>query len=350
MVSKISIGNRDIGPDQPCFIIAEAGVNHNGDIRMAKKMIDVAAASSADAVKFQTFIAEKIAIKCAPKANYQRKNTPRDETQYQMLKKMELSEEQFGELFDYARKKRILFLSTPFDRESVDILEKIEIQAYKISSGELTNFPLLKIIASKRKPVIVSTGMATFDEVQAAVVFLRKNGIADLALLHCTSNYPTLIPDVNLRAMNTLSSSFDVPVGYSDHTIGIFVPLLAVAHGACIIEKHFTLDKKLHGPDHQASLEPDELREMVKKIRLVELALGDGEKKPTKSEEVMRTIARKSLVAVKKITKGTKITQEMIGSKRPGSGLSPQCLPEIVNKTAKRTISADTLITWDMIE
>lgn len=317
---------------------------------MAKKMIAVAADSHADAIKFQTFNAEKIAIKCAPKADYQQQNTSRDETQYQMLKKLELSEAQFRDLSTYAHKKRILFLSTPFDTDSVDILERIEIPAYKISSGELTNFPLLKIIASKKKPVIVSTGMATIDEVRKAVEFLRKYGVADLALLHCTSNYPTSIADVNLRAMKTLAHSFDVPIGYSDHTTGIFVPLLAVAHGACIIEKHFTLNKKLPGPDQQASLEPEELKEMVEKIRSVELALGDGVKKPTKSEKVMRTIARKSLVAIKKITKGTKITPEMIACKRPGTGLSPQFLPDIENKTAKRTIPVDTLITWDMIE
>jgi N-acetylneuraminate synthase len=350
MVAKLSIGNRDIGPAQSCFIIAEAGVNHNGDIRKAKKLIAVAAASHADAVKFQTFSAEKIAIRNAPKADYQEKNTPVHETQFQMLKKLELSEEQFEELSEYARKKKILFLSTPFDGESVEILERIGIPAFKVSSGELTNFPLLKIIASKGKPVIISTGMATMDEVRAAVDFLRENGVCDLALLHCTSNYPAAVEDVNLRAMTTLADAFDVPVGYSDHTQGILIPLLAVAHGACIIEKHFTLDKNLPGPDHQASLEPDEFKEMVEKIRMVEMAIGNGEKKPTKSEEGMRRIARKSIVSVKRIQKGAKITAEMLDCRRPGSGLSPQHLPEIIGKNARQTIPAETLITRDMIE
>ncbi len=317
---------------------------------MAKKMIAIAAASHADAVKFQTFCTERIALRSAPKADYQHRNSSMDETQYLMLKKLELTEAQFGELSDYARKKKILFLSTPFDTGSVEILEKIGIPAYKISSGELTNFPLLKIIASKKKPVIVSTGMADLGEVREAVTFLKKCGVKDLALLHCTSEYPASINEVNLRAMDTLRYSFDVPIGYSDHTTGIFVPLLAVAHGACIIEKHFTLDKNLPGPDHQASLDPDELKEMIQKIRLTERALGTGEKKPTKSEEIMRMVSRKSLVAVKKITKGTKITPDMIDCKRPGSGLSPQHLPEIINATAKRTIPVDSLITLDMIE
>jgi len=350
MISEISVENRKIGPDHPCFVIAEAGVNHNGNLRLAKRLINTAARAGADAVKFQTFSTEKIILRNAPKADYQTRNATHDETQFQMLKKLELTEAQFGELSDYSRRKKILFLSTPFDNESVEILENLKIPAYKISSGELTNFPLLNMIASKKKPVIVSTGMATLDEVGEAVSFFRKKKVRDLALLHCTSNYPAAIDDANLRAIDTLYRSFNLPVGYSDHTLGIFVPLLAVARGACIIEKHFTVDKNLPGPDHQASLDPGELKEMVLKIRMVERALGSGEKKPTKSEEAMRTIARKSLVAVKRIRKGTTITADMIECKRPGSGISPRHLPEIINSITKRTIPEDTLITWDMIE
>jgi len=350
MVSEISVENRKIGWDHPCFVIAEAGVNHNGNLHLAKKLINAAASAGADAVKFQTFSADKIILRGAPKADYQNRNTTENETQFQMLKKLELTEAQFKVLSDHSRRKKILFLSTPFDSESVEILENLKIPAYKISSGELTNFPLLRIIASKKKPVIVSTGMATLDEVAETVSYLKKKRVKDLAILHCTSDYPASIDDVNLRVIDTLYRSFNLPVGYSDHTIGIFVPLLAVARGACIIEKHITLDKNLPGPDHQASLDPEELKDMVLKIRMVERALGSGEKKPTKSEETMRKIARKSLVAAKKIGKGTTITADMIECKRPGSGISPRHLPEIISTIAKRTIPEDTLITWDMIE
>ncbi|MDI6917988.1 MAG: N-acetylneuraminate synthase, partial [Thermoplasmatales archaeon] len=300
----VKIGNRIIGKGNPCFIIAEAGVNHNGEMNLAKKLIDTAKNAKADAVKFQTFKTGKILIKEAPKAEYQ-KETTGEGTQYEMIKKLELSEKDFKELAGYAKQRGIMFLSTPFDEESADLLEKLNVPAFKIGSGDLTNLPLLEYIAKKDKTIIISTGMATLDEVRDAVNAIKNAGNNQIILLHCTSNYPAKIGDCNLRAMHTLEKEFNVPVGYSDHTLGITVSVAAVAMGASVIEKHFTLDKNLPGPDHRASLEPDELKEMVKKIRNVEKALGTGEKKPAESEMETQKVARKSIVAKVNIQKGT---------------------------------------------
>lgn len=347
---KVKISNRLIGDAEPCFIIAEAGVNHNGDINLAKKLIDAAKAAGADAVKFQTFKAENVVVKDAQKAEYQKETTGVGESQYGMLKKLELTEEDFRELADHAKEKEILFLSSPFDKESVDLLYELDVPAFKIGSGEITNFPLLKHIAKKGKAIILSTGMATLGEVEEALNVIRSEGVEKVILLHCVSNYPARIEDVNLRAMETLKQAFKLPVGFSDHTLGITASIAAVALGACVIEKHFTLDRNLIGPDHKASLEPDELKEMVKTIRDVEKALGNGVKIPTKEEEEIKRIARRSIVAKVDIPKGTTITEDMMDAKRPGRGIEPKSIDIIVGKKAKEDIRKDEIVTWKMIE
>jgi N-acetylneuraminate synthase/N,N'-diacetyllegionaminate synthase len=346
---NVKIGSRVIGKGKPCFIIAEAGVNHNGKIELAKKLIDAAKNADADAVKFQTFKTGKIITKEAPKAEYQKETTGKG-TQYEMIKKLELTEKEFEELAGYAKHKDIIFLSTPFDEESADLLEKLNVPAFKIGSGDLTNLPLLEHIAKKGKPIIVSTGMSNLDEVREAVETVRNAGNNQIILLHCTSNYPANIEDCNLLAMHTLEKEFNVPVGYSDHTVGITVAVVAVSIGASVIEKHFTLDKNLPGPDHRASLEPDELKEMVKEIRNVEKALGTWEKKPAESEMEVQKVARKSIVAKINIQKGTIITRGMLAIKRPGTGLAPKYINQIVGKIASKDIRREVLISWDIIE
>ena len=345
---KVEIGNKLIGEEAPCFIIAEAGVNHNGSVELAKKLIDAAKDAGADAVKFQTFKAEKVVTQKAEKAEYQK--TAKEESQYDMIKKLELSEYDFMELADYAKKKGIIFLSSPFDKESADLLDEMNVPAYKIASGEITNFPLLKHIAKKKKPIILSTGMATLGEVEEALNVIRSEGVEDVILLHCVSNYPAKMEDVNLRIMGTLKQAFKIPVGFSDHTLGITVPIAAVALGACVIEKHFTLDRNLPGPDHKASLEPDDLKEMVKAIRDLERALGDGVKKPTKDEEEIKKVARRSIVAKVDIPEGTIITENMLDIKRPGIGIEPKYFDPVIGMRAKKDIKKSDIVTWKMIE
>jgi len=341
----IRIADRLVGEGKPCFIIAEAGVNHNGDIKLARKLIDVAVRASADAIKFQTFKAEELVTEAAEKAAYQKETTGSKESQFEMLKKLELSEKDFRQLFNYAQKKGIIPLSTPFDKWSVDFLDELGVPAFKIGSGEITNLPLLQHIAGKRKPVILSTGMSTLEDVTEAITVLQEKGTGEIALLHCVSCYPSRAEDTNLRAMETLRSAFNLPVGLSDHSVGIHIPIAAVALGACIIEKHFTLDKNLPGPDHSASLEPDELKEMVEAIRDVEHALGDGIKRPTLSEEETRKAARRSLVARTNIPAGTLITGEMLDIKRPGTGLEPKQINLVIGKKAKKRIARGEVIT-----
>ena len=333
-----------INENAPVFIIAEAGVNHNGSIASAKQLIDVAAEAGADAVKFQTFIAEEVVSTDAPKAEYQKQTTDASESQFDMIKKLELSKEDHQELMDYAKHKNILFLSTPFDEKSVDLLVELGVPLIKISSGEITNHPFLKYIAKKGLPIILSTGMSTLDEVAEAVSVIKNAGCKDLTLLHCTSNYPARMEDCNLLAMKTMADAFDVPVGYSDHTPGIYVPLAAAAMGACVIEKHFTLDKSLPGPDHMASLEPDELEEMVRGIRLVEKARGSSIKAPVESEFEVRDIARRSIVAKVDIPAGTVITENMLAFKRPGTGVAPKDVSTILGKKTRLFIKKDELI------
>jgi N-acetylneuraminate synthase/N,N'-diacetyllegionaminate synthase len=315
---------------------------------LAKKLIDAAKDAGADAVKFQTFKAENIVVKNAEKAEYQ-KETTGEGSQYDMIKKLELTEEDFEELANYAKKKDILFLSSPFDKESVDLLYGLDVPVFKVGSGEITNFPLLKHIAKKEKPIILSTGISTLGEVEEALNVIRSEGVEDVILLHCVSNYPARIEDVNLRAMGTLKQAFKIPVGFSDHTLGITVPIAAVALGACVIEKHFTLDRSLPGPDHKASLEPDELREMVKSIRDVGKALGDGIKRPTINEEEIKKVARRSIVAKADIPEGTIITENMLDIKRPGTGIPPSKLNKVLRKKTIKNIKKDEILKWNDI-
>ena len=328
----------------PIFIIAEAGVNHNGSMVLAKQLIDIASKVGADAVKFQTFIAEEIVSIDAPKAEYQKLTTDAFESQFDMIKKLELSRKDHQELMDYAKNKNIIFLSTPFDERSVDLLVELGVKLIKISSGEITNHPFLRYIAKKGLPIILSTGLSTLDEVAEAVSVLQGAGCRDLTLLHCTSNYPARIEDCNLLAMKTMADEFNLPIGYSDHTPGMVVPIAVAALGACVIEKHFTLNKNLAGPDHKASLEPDELEEMVKSIRMVETALGLPVKAPVDAELEVRDVVRRSIVAKVDIRKGTVITEDMLAFKRPGTGMPPKDANLIVGKTAKRIIYKEEMI------
>ena len=344
---SINIGSRQIGPGQPCFIIAEAGVNHNGDPQLAQRLIDAAVEARADAVKFQTFKAELVMTANAPKAKYQRQATGAEESQIEMVRRFELPFEAFADLQAYATSRGILFLSTPFDFESADYLDSLDVPAHKIPSGEITNHPFLAHVAGKGKPIILSTGMSTLVEVQDAVSVIRGAGDPPLALLHCVSNYPADPADVNLRAMDTLARAFSVPVGYSDHVSGNEVAFAAVALGARVIEKHFTLDPALPGPDHKASLEPGELAALVRGIRVVEAALGDGRKRPAASEADTAAVARKSLVAAMDLAAGTVLTDSMIASKRPGTGLPPGMLSQIVGRTLCRTLAKDALLSLE---
>ena len=328
------------------FIIAEAGVNHNGSIELAKKLIDVAVEAGADAVKFQTFKADKLVSKYAQKADYQKQATSVDETQYEMIKKLELDENAHRVLMSYCKDKEIMFLSTPFDHDSIDLLISFEMPIFKIPSGEITNLPYLRHIGSLGKEVILSTGMANLDEVQDALEVLIKAGTSKvkITVLHATTEYPCPIDEVNLCAMQTMKTAFGVKVGYSDHTQGIEVPIAAVAMGACVIEKHFTLDRTMEGPDHKASLEPDELKAMVQAIRHIEQALGDGVKRPSKSEQKNISVARKSILASRPIEIGETFSDNNLIVKRPGNGISPMRWDEIVGHKATRNFSADELI------
>lgn len=322
MRNIIRVGKRQIGWGRPVFVIAEAGVNHNGDFSKALRLVEAAGKAGADAVKFQTFTADQLVTGLSPKAGYQRKTTSAKESQYDMLKKLELTREAHQKLKRRAEQLGLAFLSTPFDAVSADLLEMLGVPAFKVGSGELTDLPLLDYMARKGRPMIVSTGMSTMEEVAQAVDTIKKAGLEELALLHCVSSYPAPPEDVHLLAMHDLSV-FGAPVGYSDHTMGIRVAALAVANGACIIEKHLTLDRKFPGPDHRMSLEPKEFAAMVKDIRETEKILGRGVKQPRKSELNTRRVARKSVVALVDIPKGRCITREMIGVRRPGVGIPP---------------------------
>jgi len=330
------------------IIIAEAGVNHNGSMDTAKQLIDVAAEAGADYVKFQTFKAEKLVSKSAEKAEYQKINIgDGDNTQFGMLKKLELSEANHHELIDYCRKKNIQFLSTPFDEESADFLYSLETPLYKIPSGEITNKPFIQHLARKGKPIILSTGMATIDEISNAIAVIEACSLnkENITVLHCNTEYPTPMKDVNLRAMLHIKNTLNVAVGYSDHTLGIEVPIAAVALGATVIEKHFTLNRTLPGPDHAASLEPDELKAMVCAIRNIELALsGSGVKEPSESEKKNIVVGRKSIVASQFIARGEIFTKQNITTKRPGYGISPMKWDDLIGKAAKKDFEEDELI------
>jgi len=326
------------------LIIAEAGVNHNGDINIAKELVDCAKEAGVNIIKFQTFISEKAVSAVAPKAVYQIEHTGEGESQLDMVKKLELSFDEFIELKSYCENANIEFLSTAFDFESLDFLNELDLNYFKVPSGEITNLPYLEKIASYQKPVILSTGMATLEEIESAILILRGNGSGEITVLHCTTEYPAPFEDVNLRAMSTLEKKFDLQVGYSDHTVGIEVPIAAVALGAKVIEKHFTLNREMIGPDHQASIEPHELKQMVDAIRNIERALGNGLKQPTVSEMSNRKVARKSIIAKKNIGKGEVLTTENLTVKRPGTGISPMKWYEVIGNKAIRDFSEDEMI------
>ena len=328
------------------YIIAEAGVNHNGSIELAKKLVDVAVQSGADAVKFQSFKADSLVSKSAEKAEYQKINTEVNESQYEMLKRLELDISAHRELIKYCQANGIQFLSTPFDSQSADMLNSFGIPIFKIPSGEITNLPYLEHIGRFNKWIILSTGMSSLAEIEGAIEILTNSGTQRerISILHATTEYPCPMEDVNIRAMQTIKASFNLNVGYSDHTQGIEVPIAAVAMGASIIEKHFTLDRNMDGPDHKASLEPFELKAMVVAIRNIEQALGDGLKRPSNSERKNLVVARKSIVALQVIQKGELFSPENLAIKRPGNGISPMRWNEVLGKPAMRTFMADELI------
>lgn len=326
------------------FIIAEAGDNHNGDVRLAYELIDKAVEAGADCVKFQTFVTEEIISKQAKMAEYQKKNLGITESQFDMVKRLELSFSDFKKLKMYCEKKGIIFLSTPFDLLSIDFLDSIGQKFWKIPSGEITNLPYLIKIAETQKDIILSTGMANIEEIETAFNILKKHGAGKISILHCTTEYPAPLGEVNLRAINTIAERFCVDVGYSDHTEGILIPIAAVAMGAKIIEKHFTLDKTMPGPDHKASLEPDELKMMIENIRKLEAAMGDGIKRPSYSEQKNIVVARKSIVAKRDIKGGELLNENNLGIKRPGMGISPMKWFDVIGTRAKKDFKEDELI------
>ena len=350
-LARGSVKPRTFGAGAPCFVIAEVGVNHNGDPRLAQALIDAAADAGADAVKFQTFSAERLLTVSAPKAEYQLRGTDPEETQFEMLRRLELPRQCYPDLVSRCRERGVLFLSTPFDEDSADFLGSLGMPYFKVPSGELTNLPLLAHIAAKGQPMLVSTGMSDLDEVSAAVDAIRAAGNPELVLLHCVSNYPARVEDANLRAMETLAREFGVPAGYSDHVPGTEVSLAAAALGACVIEKHFTLDRDMPGPDHRASSsEPAEFRALVARIRRIESALGTGEKKPAASELPIAAVARRSLVAACDIPAGAVLTEDMVAIRRPGNGLPPAMRGHLIGRRARQAIPAGTLLSGDFVE
>lgn len=345
----MSILNHHIIASESVYIIAEAGVNHNGSLDVAKKLVEAAAKAGADAVKFQTFTADNLVSKQAPKAEYQTQTTAKEESQYAMLKRLELDLEAHKELMRLCVEKGIEFLSTPFDHRSIEVLDALGLETFKIGSGELTNLPYLRKIGALNKQIILSTGMADLGEVEDALEVLTQagTGLENITVLHCNTEYPTPMQDVNLRAMQTISAAFPgIRVGYSDHTLGIEVPIAAVALGALVIEKHFTLDKNMPGPDHRASLEPQDLKAMVSAIRNIETARGTGIKTPSQSELKNKPIARKSIVAARAIAKGEIFKEENLTVKRPGTGISPMGWDEVIGRKAGKEYEIDDPITW----
>jgi N-acetylneuraminate synthase len=345
----IRLGLKHIGEKQPCFIIAEAGVNHNGQLNIAKKLVDAAVSAKADAVKFQTFKAEGVVTDNAGIASYAKKNIGKNLKQLEMIKHYELSYDEFKQLKKYCDHKKILFLSTPHSFDAIDFLEDL-VPAYKFGSGDLTNIPALQYASRKKKPILLGTGMATLQEVRTAIRTIHKSGNRQIIILHCTTNYPCPIEEVNLRAMLTMQNTLNCLVGYSDHTIGLTVPVMAATLGAVVIEKHFTLDKTMPGPDHIASLEPEELKQMVTAIRNVETILGSYAKKPTRSEQEIMKLVRKSIVASQSIKKGVILRRNMLEIKRPGTGLSPIHLQQLLGKKTKKSITKDEHIRLNMVE
>lgn len=348
-MNKIQIYNKVIGNNHPVFIIAEGGVNHNGDMKIAKKLVDIAKNSGADAIKFQTYKTNNLVTKSAKLTDYQLQNIKENKSQYTMLRDLELSNIDFRILKKYCDQKGIIFLSTPHSFDAIDFLYDL-VPAYKIGSGDITNIPTLKYIAKKNKPIILGTGMSTLKEVKCAIKAIESEGNKQIIALHCTTNYPCPIEQVNLNAMITMKKELGCIVGYSDHTLGTLVPIIATAVGAKVIEKHITIDNELPGPDHKASLNPNELSLMVTKIRETEKILGNFEKRPTKSEKKIMKNVRKSLVANIDIKKGTIISPQAIQIKRPGTGVNPADLEKIIGKKAKKNIQKDEIINYKMVE
>lgn len=330
---QICLGKKKIGPKYPTFVIAEAGVNHNGSLRIAKKLITKAKNCGADAIKFQTFKADDLSTK--------------ESKYYKILKNLELNYDYFAELSDFAKSSEILFLSTPFSLEAIDLLNKINVVAFKIASGDLTHLPLIKYAAKKRKPMLISTGMANIEEVKEAITAIESVKNNKIIILHSVSGYPYTLSEANLLTLNTLRKNFNYPVGFSDNGDKTLVPLVAVAMGANVIEKHFTLDKKMKGPDHRISSDPSEMKELIQKIRLIEEIRGDGIKKCQKSEFLVKINARRSLTALQSIEKNKKINESMIGIQRPGTGIAPKYLQKVLGKKAKRNLKEGRILKWN---
>jgi N-acetylneuraminate synthase/N,N'-diacetyllegionaminate synthase len=343
-VSFVEIAGRTVGHGAPCFVIAEIGVNHNGDIELARRLLDAAAAAGADAVKLQTFRAEEVVAADAPKAAYQLVTTEGAESQLQMLRRLELDHDAHVALKQRAEEHGLVFLSTPFDVASVELLDKLGVAAFKVSSPDLTNFLLLDAIAERRRPVLLSTGLASFEEVDAGVTRLVARGVDDIVVLHCTSEYPAPVDEVNLRAIPALAEALGRPVGYSDHTEGIDVSIAAVALGACVLEKHFTLDRSLPGPDHRASIEPAAFTELVASTRRVGQALGAGVKQPSASEARNLDSVRRSLAAARDLRVGTVLEASMLSALRPGTGISPAHVDEVIGRRLARDVDAHSLL------
>ncbi len=350
-MKEISINGKKIGPESPIFLIAEAGVNHNGKLNLAKKMIDIALEAKVDAIKFQTFSTEKLLLKTTPKIKYQKENVEDQENFYDMLKKYELTIEDFKILNNYCKEIGLIFLSTPFDEISVKWLDILNISAFKIGSGDMNNFPLLKLISSKKKPILLSTGMATLEEVIESVNFLKSNNVEDIVIFQCTTNYPSNYEEINLNVIDTYKKEFpNNIIGFSDHSLGFEASIGAAAKGVKVIEKHFTINKEMDGPDHKASLNPRELKEWVKHIRNLEKALGDYKKFPSKNEQEIAKIARKSIVTLSDLKEGDLIKREDIDIKRPGYGISPKYFNSLIGKTIKRNVPKNSILFWEDVE
>lgn len=347
---SVRISTRAVGAGRPCYVIAEAGVNHNGDLELARRLVDAAADAGADAVKFQTFRAERLMTAATPKAPYQERAPGIPADAFEMIRHLELDEDAHRALVDHCRARDIQFLSSPFEEASADLLERLGLPAFKLPSGEVTNLPFLAHVARKGKPVILSTGMATLGEVGCAMAALAPLGPNQVVLLHCVSSYPARPADVNLRAMATLAKAFPVVVGYSDHTPGLEVSLAAVALGAAVLEKHLTLDRSLPGPDQAASLEPGEFRALVQGVRNVEAALGHGRKEPAPCEQEVAVVARKSVVAAQDLAAGTVLEAGHLAIKRPGTGLPPNALSTLIGRTLLRDLSRDATLAMEDLE
>ncbi|MBN1800511.1 MAG: N-acetylneuraminate synthase family protein [Candidatus Lokiarchaeota archaeon] len=347
-MKNISLGNRKIGKNQPVFVIAEAGANHDRNLNQAKKLIEIAADAEADAVKFQTYSAETLYSKKTTTPDYL-EGKMEQESVWQMIKNIELPREWQGELADYSRSHDLIFLSTPFDYQAIEELEALNVLAYKIASFEIVDLPFLKKLARTKKPIILSTGMASMGDIEDAINAIHEEKNNEIALLHCAINYPPPFKDLNLNAIKTLKKAFQLPVGYSDHTMSTTIPAVCVALGVSIIEKHYTIDRSLKGPDHKFALQPLELKEMVKNIRETEMSLGSSIKFMPNSEKNLYTLARRSIIAARHIPKGKSIQKEDIVIKRPGYGISPKFLDIVIGRPARTDIEEDDVITWDLI-